>query len=66
LTYGLEKIFETFYNAQVWKGISIAFDYQHVTDPGYNQVRGPVSVFSIRVHTEAGVPLSRIANTLRP
>ncbi len=64
LTYGLEKIFETFYNADVWHGISVAFDYQHVTNPGYNEVRGPVSVFSVRVHVEGAVPFAKIANAL--
>ena len=34
LNYGLEKIFETYYTAHVWRGISVAVDYQHVTEPG--------------------------------
>ena len=46
LTYGLEKIFETYYTAHVWRGIYFATDYQHVTNPGYNEVRGPVDIVS--------------------
>ncbi len=61
LTYGTERILETYYTANVWRGISLAFDYQHVTNPGYNQARGPVDVFSIRVHAEGAVPFDKFA-----
>jgi hypothetical protein len=57
LNYGLEKIFETYYTAHVWRGISVAGDYQHIANPGYNQDRGPASVYSIRIHFEEAVPL---------
>lgn len=60
LNYGLEKIFETYYTAHVWRGISVAFDYQHVTDPGYNRDRGPASVVSFRVHIEDAVPFDKL------
>jgi hypothetical protein len=60
LNYGLEKIFETYYTAHVWRGISVAVDYQNVTNPGYNQDRGPVSVVSFRIHIEDAVPFDKI------
>ena len=44
LNYGHEQIFETYYTAHLWRGISIAADYQHIANPGYNQDRGPASV----------------------
>ncbi|HXB72010.1 MAG TPA: carbohydrate porin [Candidatus Acidoferrales bacterium] len=59
LNYGLEKIFETYYTAHLWRGISLAIDYQHVTNPGYNQDRGPASVVSFRVHIEDAVPFDK-------
>lgn len=59
LTYGLEKIFETYYTAHLWRGVSFAADWQHVTAPGYNEVRGPVSVFSLRLHIEDAVPFDK-------
>ncbi len=59
LTYGLEKIFETYYTAHVWRGIYFAADYQHVTNPGYNEVRGPVDVVSFRIHVEDAIPFDR-------
>lgn len=65
LTYGREKIFETFYTAHIWGGISAAVDWQHIADPGYNQVRGPVSVVSFRLHLEGGLPLDKTRSTLR-
>ncbi len=60
LNYGLEKIFETYYTAHVWRGISFAIDYQHVTNPGYNRDRGPADVISFRLHVEEPVPFERI------
>ncbi len=59
LTYGTEKIFETYYTAHLWRGISFAADYQHVTNPGYNQVRGPVDIVSFRIHVEDAIPFDK-------
>jgi len=52
LTYGSEKIVETFYTAHLWRGFSISYDFQHVTNPGYNEARGPVAVSAVRFHTD--------------
>jgi len=65
LTYGFEKIFETYYTIHIFRGISFAADWQHVTDPGYNEVRGPVSVISFRIHIEDTVPFDKGSKTLR-
>ena len=59
LNYGLEKILETYYTAHIWRGISAAVDYQHVTNPGYNRDRGPVNVVSFRVHVEDAIPFDK-------
>ncbi len=59
LNYGLENIFETYYTAHLWRGISFAADYQHVANPGYNQDRGPVSVVSFRIHFEDAVSFDK-------
>jgi hypothetical protein len=60
LRYGLEKIFETYYTAHIWRGVSLAFDYQHVSDPGYNRDRGPASIVSLRMHIEDAVPFDKL------
>ena len=52
LTYGHEKIVEGFYTAHLWRGFYASYDFQHINNPGYNQVRGPVAVSSFRFHTE--------------
>jgi high affinity Mn2+ porin len=52
LNYGVEKILETYYDFNVWKNVHFAADYQFITNPAFNQDRGPVSVFSGRVHWE--------------
>jgi hypothetical protein len=59
LNYGMEKIFETYYTAHIWRGVSFAVDYQYVTNPGYNQNRGPASVVGLRVHIEDTIPLDK-------
>ena len=48
---GLEQIIETFYQFPIgtWK---VMFDYQFVVNPAYNRDRGPVSIGSIRLHSE--------------
>lgn len=54
LRYGTENIFEAYYTAHLWRGVSIAGDVQHIANPGYNQDRGPALVSSIRIHFEDG------------
>jgi len=41
LSYGRENIVETYYNANVWRGLFAAFDLQYIVHPGYNRDRGP-------------------------
>jgi hypothetical protein len=52
LTYGRENIFETYYTVHAWRGIYLGPDLQYIVNPGYNQVRGPVTVPSFRLHVE--------------
>ena len=52
LTYGPEKIFESFYTAHVWRGFFASFDIQHINNPGYNQARGPITVPGLRLHVD--------------
>jgi high affinity Mn2+ porin len=52
LTYSPEKIVEAFYTAHLWRGFSMSYDFQDVTNPGYNQARGPVAVSAVRFHTD--------------
>jgi high affinity Mn2+ porin len=52
LTYRPEKIVESYYTAHLWRGFFASFDLQHINNPGYNQVRGPVTVTTLRFHTD--------------
>ena len=52
LNYGWEKILETYYDFKIWKSVHGALDYQFITNPAFNQDRGPVSVFGARLHWE--------------
>jgi hypothetical protein len=59
LNYGSERTFEAYYNARLWRGLSLGIDYQRVTYPGYNRDRGPASVFGLRFHFEEALPVER-------
>ncbi len=50
LSYHPEEILETYYDFQIWKTIHGAFDYQFISNPAFNRDRGPVHVFSLRLH----------------
>jgi high affinity Mn2+ porin len=53
LNYARETIAELYYNFRpLKKGIWFTGDYQFCLNPGYNADRGPVNIFSIRVHAE--------------
>lgn len=49
---GPESIVETYYNFAAFSWANIAADYQFVNNPAYNQQRGPVSVFALRLHAQ--------------
>jgi high affinity Mn2+ porin len=52
LTYSGEKIVETYYAYTLRKGIILTGDYQFFLHPAFNMDRGPVSIFSGRLHVE--------------
>ena len=59
LNYAAEEIFETYYRAQ-WSfargasavRVQLSPDLQYIRNPGYNQDRGPVRFFTLRLHLE--------------
>ena len=52
LSYGRERVVESYYTARLAQGVSLSLDVQHVTNPGYNRDRGPVFVPGVRLHLE--------------
>lgn len=52
LTYGPERILETYYTFVVLHGLSVAADVQHVVNPGYNRDRGPATILALRAHLD--------------
>ena len=54
LNYGLEQILETYYSYAVPRvdHLMLTLNYQHAVNPGYNQDRGPVNIFGVRIHKE--------------
>src|ERR1035437_2443169 len=53
LNYGFETAYELYYDLKpVSSPLWLSADYQYVFNPGYNKDRGPVNVFSFRLHLE--------------
>ena len=52
LNYRPEQVFETYYAYSLNKNVTLTADYQLITNPAYNADRGPVSIFSGRLHGE--------------
>ena len=54
LSYSGEKIIESYYSLSLGgkHHNALTFNYQYITDPAYNADRGPVSLFSLRLHGE--------------
>ncbi len=52
LNYRRERILETYYAYALNKQLTLTADYQLITNPAYNADRGPVSIFSGRLHGE--------------
>ncbi len=52
LNYRRERILETYYAYALGKALTLTADYQFVTNPAYNADRGPVHIFSGRLHGE--------------
>jgi high affinity Mn2+ porin len=55
LNYAPEYVWESFYSARVMPGFYTTFDVQHDTNPAYNHDRGPVMIYSIRLHLGLGL-----------
>jgi high affinity Mn2+ porin len=52
LNYRTEQILESYYAYALNKAFTFTADYQFIANPAYNADRGPVSVFSGRLHGE--------------
>jgi high affinity Mn2+ porin len=55
LNYAPEDLWESYYAARLFPGFMATFDVQHYNNPAYNHDRGPVMVYSIRLHVELGI-----------
>ncbi len=48
LNYNSEKTLEVFYRWTALDWLETTFDYQFISNPGYNSDRGPVNLFAVR------------------
>jgi len=49
LNYGLEQVLEVYYRIQLGPYVQLSPDFQFIQNPGYNQDRGPVEVYGLRL-----------------
>jgi hypothetical protein len=47
-----EGSLDMFYNFYLRKPLWLSGDFQHIVNPGFNADRGPVNVFSVKIHGE--------------
>jgi hypothetical protein len=60
LNYAPEYVWETYYSARIIPGFYAALDVQRDTNIAYNHDRGPVTIYSLRLHIALGLkPWSR-------
>ena len=52
LNYREERLMEAYYAYALTRKLTATADYQFVVNPAYNADRGPVSIFSVRLHGE--------------
>ena len=52
ITAAVERSVDLFYSANFQKIYWLSGDYQHIANPGFNEARGPVNVFTVRIHGE--------------
>jgi len=52
INYSPEQVVDWFYSYHVWNEIWLTADYQYIVNPAYNADRGPVNIFSARMHVE--------------
>lgn len=51
MTYGGEKVIESYYRCRLRDGVDLTLDYQLVGNPAHNADRGPVNIFGLRLRT---------------
>jgi hypothetical protein len=55
LNYRPECVWESYYAARLFPGFIASIDLQRDTNPAYNHNRGPVMIYSIRLHIGLGL-----------
>jgi len=57
LDYAPEEYLEVYYSLEVPKvtNLFITPDFQMIRNPGYNQDRGPVPIYAMRLHYQWGL-----------
>lgn len=55
LNYAPEYVWESYYAARLVPAFYATFDIQRDTNPAYNQDRGPVTIYSLRLHMAFGL-----------
>jgi carbohydrate-selective porin OprB len=52
IRYRPEQVVDIFYSYNIWNSLWLSADYQHIANPAYNADRGPVDIYSAKIHLE--------------
>jgi len=55
LNYYPEYVWESYYSAHLFPALTASFDVQRDCNPAYNHDRGPVMIYSLRLHMALGL-----------
>ena len=50
--YAGEQVFETYYSFVITGNLTVSADYQYIGNSAYEAGRGPINMFSGRVHVQ--------------
>jgi hypothetical protein len=52
ITAAAEESVDAFYSAHFWQVYWLSGDYQRIANPAFNAARGPVNLYTVRIHGE--------------
>ncbi len=52
INYQPEQVVDLYYQCHIFSSTWVAFDYQHIANPAFNADRGPLDIYSARIHFE--------------
>ena len=52
INYQPEQVVDLYYQCHIFSSTWVALDYQHIANPAFNADRGPLDIYSAKIHFE--------------